>query len=67
MLGPIRSNRATLIVLGAIIFLAAFVGLAYNHVDRWELPEGLVSQRCFLMRSCGIISCSFSDQCGSVY
>lgn len=38
-MGPIRSNRATLVVLAAIIFLAAFVGLAYNNVESWDLPD----------------------------
>lgn len=39
-MGPIRSNRATLVVLGAIFFLAAFVGLAYNNLESWDLPDG---------------------------
>ncbi|KAL2214513.1 hypothetical protein CC79DRAFT_1265693, partial [Sarocladium strictum] len=39
IMGPIRSNRATLVVLAAIIFLAAFVGLAYNNVESWDLPD----------------------------
>jgi hypothetical protein len=39
-MGPIRSNRATLFVLAAIFFLAAFVGLAYNNIESWDLPEG---------------------------
>lgn len=42
-MGPIRSNRATLFVLGAIFFLAAFVGLAYNNLESWDLPDGYVS------------------------
>lgn len=39
-MGPIRSNRATLFVLAAVFFIAAFVGLAYNNIESWDLPEG---------------------------
>lgn len=39
-LGQLRSNKATVVVIGAVIFLAALVGLAYNHLDTWELPAG---------------------------
>jgi hypothetical protein len=42
MLGPIRANRATVLVLAAVFFLAAFVGLAYNHVETWDIPAGFV-------------------------
>ena len=28
-----------LFLLAAIIFLAAFVGLAYNNVESWDLPD----------------------------
>lgn len=45
MIGPFRSNRATLVVLGAIIFLAAFVGLAYNNLDSWDLPDDVSGPR----------------------
>ena len=41
-MGPIRSNRATLFILGAIFFIAAFVGLAYNNLETWEIPDGFV-------------------------
>lgn len=39
ILGGSRSPRATAIVVGAVIFLAAFIGLVYNHLDTsWDLP-----------------------------
>lgn len=36
MLGPLRANRSTAIVIGSVVFLVAFVSLAYNHLDNWE-------------------------------
>lgn len=39
MLGNMRSNKATALVVGVVIFLAAFVGLAYNHLEPWQRPN----------------------------
>ncbi|KAI5462065.1 hypothetical protein BGZ63DRAFT_203952 [Mariannaea sp. PMI_226] len=33
MFGQMRSNKSTALVVGVVIFLAAFVGLAYNHLE----------------------------------
>lgn len=38
MFGQMRSNKATALVVGVVIFLAAFVGLAYNHLEPWQRP-----------------------------
>ncbi|KAF5006213.1 hypothetical protein FDECE_7372 [Fusarium decemcellulare] len=38
MFGQVRTNRSTALMAGTIIFLVAFVGLAYNHLDKWEPP-----------------------------
>lgn len=37
-----RSNKATLLLVGAVVFLALFVGLAYNHMDYWHAPSTYV-------------------------
>lgn len=39
MLGQMRSNKATALVVGVVIFLAAFVGLSYNHLEPWQQPS----------------------------
>lgn len=38
MIGQMRSNKVTALVVGVVIFLAAFVGLAYNHLEPWQKP-----------------------------
>jgi hypothetical protein len=38
MFGQVRTNRSTALMAATIIFLVAFVGLAYNHLDKWEPP-----------------------------
>lgn len=40
--GQTRSPKATALIVGAIIFLAAFIGLVWNHLDAWELPSKFV-------------------------
>lgn len=40
--GGQRSPKTTALVVGAVIFLAAFIGLVYNHLDAWELPSKFV-------------------------
>lgn len=39
MIGSMRSNKSTALVVGVVVFLAAAVGLAYNHLDTWEFPR----------------------------
>ncbi|KAF5133906.1 Xyloglucan 6-xylosyltransferase 1 [Metarhizium anisopliae] len=34
----VRSTKGMAILVGAIFFVAAFVGLVYNHLDSWNLP-----------------------------
>lgn len=34
-----RSNKTTLIIVGAVVFVTIFVGLVYNHLDYWEAPS----------------------------
>jgi hypothetical protein len=31
-----RSNKATVLLVGAVVFMAVFVGLVYNHLDYWS-------------------------------
>lgn len=31
-----RSNKATVLFVGAVVFMAVFVGLVYNHLDYWS-------------------------------
>jgi hypothetical protein len=38
MFGQVRTNRSTVLMAGTVIFLVAFVSLAYNHLDKWEPP-----------------------------
>lgn len=38
MFGQIRSNKATGLIIGVVIFITAFVGLAYNHLEPWQQP-----------------------------
>jgi hypothetical protein len=38
MFGQVRTNRSTVLMAGAVIFLVAFVSLAYNHLDPWVPP-----------------------------
>lgn len=37
-----RSNKATLLLAGSVIFLFIFVGLVYNHLDYWHTPASYV-------------------------
>ncbi|OAQ70940.1 Galactosyl transferase [Pochonia chlamydosporia 170] len=39
MLGnSVRSTKGMAILVGSIFFVAAFVGLVFNHLDSWDLP-----------------------------
>lgn len=42
----VRSTKGMAILVGAIFFVAAFVGLVYNHLDSWNLP---VRYTCFIV------------------
>jgi len=33
-----RSNKAAVLFVGAVVFMAVFVGLVYNHLDYWSAP-----------------------------
>jgi hypothetical protein len=43
MFGQVRTNRSTVLMAGTIIFLVAFVSLAYNHLDTWEPPTDVAT------------------------
>lgn len=37
-----RSNKATILLAGTVIFLFIFVGLVYNHLDYWHSSSSYV-------------------------
>ncbi|KAH7148362.1 hypothetical protein EDB81DRAFT_460530 [Dactylonectria macrodidyma] len=39
MFGNVRSNKPAVLALAAVVFLAAFVGLAFNHMEPWKGNE----------------------------
>jgi hypothetical protein len=43
MFGQVRTNRSTVLMAGTVIFLVAFVSLAYNHLDTWEPPTDVAT------------------------
>ncbi|KAF5693578.1 galactosyl transferase, partial [Fusarium mundagurra] len=43
MFGQVRTNRSTVLMAGTVIFLVAFVSLAYNHLDKWEPPADVAT------------------------
>lgn len=41
--GSARSTRGTALIVGAVVFILAFIGLIFNHLDSWHLPATLVA------------------------
>ncbi|PNY23271.1 Uncharacterized protein TCAP_06788 [Tolypocladium capitatum] len=36
--GCVRSTKGTVLLVGAVFFVVAFIGLVFNHLDSWGLP-----------------------------
>ncbi|KAK4089010.1 hypothetical protein Purlil1_6443 [Purpureocillium lilacinum] len=43
--GSARSTRGTALIVGAVVFILAFIGLIFNHLDSWHLPATLVATK----------------------
>ncbi|KAG6208314.1 hypothetical protein E4U50_003386 [Claviceps purpurea] len=36
--GSLRSSRASVVLVGCIVFVVALIGLAYSHLESWQFP-----------------------------
>ncbi|KND91521.1 hypothetical protein TOPH_03842 [Tolypocladium ophioglossoides CBS 100239] len=36
--GAVRSTKGTVLVVGAVFFVVAFIGLIFNHLNSWDQP-----------------------------